>query len=76
MRWSLRTSRRPSRPQLLVPGGQLPLPTRYRLFFGDPMHFEGDPEDKVAVAHQVHLVKEAISHILRRGLAQRKSVFF
>jgi 1-acyl-sn-glycerol-3-phosphate acyltransferase len=66
----------PLMPQLLVPGGQLPLPTKYRLFFGEPMHFHGDPEDKENVAHQVHLVREAISHILGRGLAQRKSVFF
>ena len=66
----------PVLPQMLVPGGQLPLPTKYRLFFGEPMHFDGDPEDQERVSHQVHLVKEAISHILGRGLAQRKSVFF
>jgi 1-acyl-sn-glycerol-3-phosphate acyltransferase len=66
----------PVLPQLLVPGGQLPLPTKYRLFFGEPMHFHGDPEDKESVTHQVHLVREAISHILGRGLSQRKSVFF
>ena len=39
-------------PQLLVPGGQLPLPTKYRLFFGEPMHFEGDPNDDARVAEQ------------------------
>lgn len=63
-------------PQILVPGGQLPLPTKYRLFFGEPMHFSGNPEDAAFVADQVHIVREAVAHILRRGLAQRKSVFF
>jgi 1-acyl-sn-glycerol-3-phosphate acyltransferase len=62
-------------PQLLLPGGQLPLPTKYRLFFGEPMYFEGDPDDAGFVADQVHLVRESIAHILRRGLAQRRSIF-
>jgi 1-acyl-sn-glycerol-3-phosphate acyltransferase len=62
-------------PQLVVPGGVLPLPTKYRLFFGEPMRFEGDPDDTIRVNDQVYLVKQAIQHILRRGLAQRRSVF-
>jgi 1-acyl-sn-glycerol-3-phosphate acyltransferase len=66
----------PVLPQMLLPGGQLPLPTKYRVFFGEPLHFSGDSEDAPAVAEKVHLVREAISHMLRRGLAQRKSVFF
>jgi 1-acyl-sn-glycerol-3-phosphate acyltransferase len=61
-------------PQLAV-GGPLPLPTRYRLFFGEPMHFAGDPEDTATVSDKVYLVREAVRHILRRGLAQRRSVF-
>jgi 1-acyl-sn-glycerol-3-phosphate acyltransferase len=61
-------------PQLAL-GGPLPLPTRYRLFFGEPMHFAGDPEDTAAVSDKVYLVREAVRHILRRGLAQRRSVF-
>jgi len=63
-------------PQLLVPGGQLPLPTKYRLFFGEPMHFDGDATDDAKVADHAYLVREAVSHLLRRGLMQRKSVFF
>lgn len=64
-------------PQLLVPGGQLPLPTKYRLFFGEPMFFDGDPDDEDAVvAEKVFLVKQSIAHMLRRGLMQRRSVFF
>jgi 1-acyl-sn-glycerol-3-phosphate acyltransferase len=63
-------------PQLLVPGGQLPLPTKYRLFFGEPMYFEGDANDDARVAEHAFLVREAVAHLLRRGLMQRKSVFF
>jgi len=62
-------------PQVLLPGGQMPLPTKYRLFFGEPMYFEGDPDDAAAVADKVYLVREAVAHILRRGLAQRRSIF-
>jgi 1-acyl-sn-glycerol-3-phosphate acyltransferase len=66
----------PMIPQLLVPGGQLPLPTKYRLFFGEPMHFDGDANDDGKVSDNAFLVREAVSHLLRRGLLQRKSVFF
>jgi len=63
-------------PQLLIPGGQMPLPTKYRLFFGEPMHFSGDPDDDEAVLEsKVYLVKQSIAHMLRRGLMQRRSVF-
>jgi len=62
-------------PQLVVPGGALPLPTKYRIFFGEPMSFAGDPDDAPAVSEKVYLVKQAIQHILRRGLAQRRGVF-
>ena len=62
-------------PQLLLPGGQLPLPTKYRLFYGEPMYFEGDPDDAELVANNTYLVREAVAHILRRGLAQRRSIF-
>jgi len=62
-------------PQLVVPGGALPLPTKYRIFFGEPMSFAGDPDDAPRVSDKVYLVKQAIQHILRRGLAQRQGVF-
>ena len=46
-------------PQLLLPGGQLPLPTKYRLWFGEPMRFSGDPDDDDAVIEEkVWLVKQ------------------
>jgi 1-acyl-sn-glycerol-3-phosphate acyltransferase len=66
----------PLLPQLLVPGGFLPLPVRYRLYFGDPMRFEGDPDDDDAVVEQkVELVRSAIDGLLRRGLSERQGLF-
>jgi 1-acyl-sn-glycerol-3-phosphate acyltransferase len=64
-------------PQILLPGGQMPLPTKYRLHFGEPMRFYGDPEDDEAViADKVWLVRQTISHLLSEGLKARRSVFF
>src|SRR5690606_37351486 len=38
----LRMPNLPILPQLLLPFGVLPLPTRYRIQFGEPMRFGGD----------------------------------
>ena len=35
-----------------MPGGQLPLPTKYRIYFGEPMYFKGDPDDDDAVIEE------------------------
>lgn len=64
-------------PQVLMPGGALPLPTKYRLHFGEPMYFHGNPDDDDdVIAEKVWLVQEAIADLLRRGLARRRGVFF
>jgi 1-acyl-sn-glycerol-3-phosphate acyltransferase len=64
-------------PQLLLPGGQLPLPTKVRLWFGEPMHFSGDPDDDDAVIDEkVWLVKQTIQSMLNRGLKERKHIFW
>ena len=64
-------------PQLLVPGGQLPLPTKYRIYFGEPMTFRGDPDDDDAVIQEkVALVKGRIQSMLNLGLKERKSIFW
>jgi 1-acyl-sn-glycerol-3-phosphate acyltransferase len=63
-------------PQLALPGGLLPLPTKYRLYFGEPLEVSGDPEDEDRVRSQVWLVKQTISSLLQQGLQQRKSIFF
>jgi 1-acyl-sn-glycerol-3-phosphate acyltransferase len=64
-------------PQWFIPGMQLPLPTRYRIYFGEPMRFEGDPDDDDAVLEEkVWVVKSTIQSMLNRGLKERKSLFF
>jgi 1-acyl-sn-glycerol-3-phosphate acyltransferase len=60
----------------LGPLGLLPMPVRYHLHFGEPMHFEGDAdEDDAAVERRVEEVRAAISGLLKRGLAERTGVF-
>jgi 1-acyl-sn-glycerol-3-phosphate acyltransferase len=67
----------PILPQLLLPFGALPLPTRYRITFGEPMRFDGDPDDDDAIIEEkVFVVKATIQSMLNRGLKARKSVFF
>ncbi len=67
----------PILPQLLLPGGVLPLPTRYRIHFGEPMRFEGDADDDDSVIEEkVWVVQETIQSMVNRGLRDRKHVFW
>ncbi|HEY8492516.1 MAG TPA: glycerol acyltransferase, partial [Myxococcota bacterium] len=60
----------------LGPLGLLPLPVKYRIYFGEPMHFEGSPNDEDAVIEaKVAQVREAIEALFERGLEERKGVF-
>jgi 1-acyl-sn-glycerol-3-phosphate acyltransferase len=64
-------------PQLFIPGGQLPLPTKYRMWFGEPMRFTGDPDDDDSVIDEkVWLVKQTIQSMLNRGIKERKHIFW
>jgi 1-acyl-sn-glycerol-3-phosphate acyltransferase len=64
-------------PQLLFPGGQFPLPTKYRIWFGEPMNFSGDPDDDDSIMEEkVWLVKQTIQSMLNRGLKERKHIFW
>ncbi|MEM9190717.1 MAG: lysophospholipid acyltransferase family protein [Myxococcota bacterium] len=63
-------------PQLFL-GAPFPLPVRYRLQFGEPIVFDGDPDDDDAVIEQkVFVVRNTIQTMLARGLSRRSSVFF
>jgi 1-acyl-sn-glycerol-3-phosphate acyltransferase len=73
----LRVPAFPVIPQLFLPGGMLPLPTKYRLWFGEPMYFAGDPDDDDAVVEEkVWLVRQTIQSMLNRALSDRKHVFW
>lgn len=63
-------------PQVFV-GMLAPLPTRYRLYFGEPIRFTGDPDDDDSVIEQkVDVVKRTIQSMIHGGLRQRRSIFF
>jgi 1-acyl-sn-glycerol-3-phosphate acyltransferase len=67
----------PILPQMLLPGGQLPLPTKYRMWFGEPMRFTGDPDDDDAVMEEkVWLVRQTIQSMVNRGVKARKHIFW
>jgi 1-acyl-sn-glycerol-3-phosphate acyltransferase len=67
----------PMVPQVLVPGGQLPLPMKYRIYFGEPLRFRGDPHDEeTVIADKAWLVKQTIQDMLNRALVDRKDLFF
>jgi len=60
----------------LGPLGMLPLPVKYHIYFGEPLHFEGSPTDEDAVVQQkVDLVRKAITDMFTRGRGERRGVF-
>jgi 1-acyl-sn-glycerol-3-phosphate acyltransferase len=55
----------------------VPLPVKYRLYFGEPLSFDGDPDDDDEVLQEkVRAVKNRIQSMLHLGLRQRKNVFW
>jgi 1-acyl-sn-glycerol-3-phosphate acyltransferase len=66
----------PLLPQLMV-GMALPLPTRYRITFGKPLRFAGDPDDDDnEMEARVREVRDAVHGMLETGLRKRKHVFW
>jgi 1-acyl-sn-glycerol-3-phosphate acyltransferase len=61
---------------LLGPLGLLPLPVKYRIEFGAPLVFEGDPADEERhIAEKVDVVRTAIDRGFERGRRARTSIF-
>jgi 1-acyl-sn-glycerol-3-phosphate acyltransferase len=64
----------PALPLTITP---LPLPTKYRIYFGDPLIFTGRPDDEdTELDKKVRVVKSAIQALLQQGLEERKNVFW
>ena len=61
---------------LLGPLAYLPLPTRFHVWFGEPMTFTGpfDDEDD-AIQEKVEVVRSRVQSMIDEGLARRESVF-
>ena len=54
----------------------LPLPVKFRLHFGEPLRFEGDPsEEDAEIQKKVDVVKDAIRAGIAEGLAARRGWF-
>jgi 1-acyl-sn-glycerol-3-phosphate acyltransferase len=52
------------------------LPVKYRIHFGEPLHFEGDGnEEDDAIQERVEVVKGAMSALLAKGRAERPGIF-
>lgn len=65
-----------SMPWLGLLGPGFALPVKYHIHFGEPLRFEGGPDDEDAVVGaKVDVVKDAIRELLARGLAEREGVF-
>jgi len=55
----------------------VPLPVKYRLYFGEPMYLTGDPDDDDDVLdEQVKMVKHRIQSMIHLGLRERQHVFW
>ena len=55
----------------------LPLPVKYRLYFGEPMLFEGDFEaDDRYIEPKVRSVRSTLQALIHKGLRERKHVFW
>ena len=53
-----------------------PLPSRYHIRFGEPLRFSGSPDDDDAeLERKVVEVEGAVTTLVERGLAERKSVY-
>lgn len=61
----------------LPPFLPVPYPTKYRIYFGEPLTFEGDPDDEDDVlAEKVKHVRNEIQSMIRLGLKERKHIFW
>jgi hypothetical protein len=62
---------------LTVTGVPFPLPTKYRIYFGDPLFFTGRADDEDAeLEKKVKTVKASIQSMLDAGVRERKHVFW
>jgi 1-acyl-sn-glycerol-3-phosphate acyltransferase len=65
---------------LLGPAGLLPAPTKWKIFFGEPIDLEGyapaSADDEILVGRLTERVRGAIQSMLDRAVAERRSVWF
>jgi 1-acyl-sn-glycerol-3-phosphate acyltransferase len=55
----------------------IPLPSKYRVYFGEPLRFEGDPDqDDEELLPAVTQVRNTVQSMIKLGLKARKHVFW
>jgi len=55
----------------------IPYPVKYRIYFGEPLWFDGDPDDEDEVLEEkVKRVKAEINSMIRIGLKERRHIFW
>jgi 1-acyl-sn-glycerol-3-phosphate acyltransferase len=55
----------------------VPLPVKYRVYFGEPMHFTGDADDDdEQLDERVKMVRNRIQSMIHVGLREREHVFW
>lgn len=55
----------------------IPLPVRYRLYYGEPFMFKGDPdEEDKKLETKVRIVRSALQALIHRGLRERRHIFW
>jgi len=61
---------------LLGPLAMVPMPTKFHVYFGEPLTFDGpfDDEDEV-IEEKVQKVKQAVDGLIQRGLEERDGWF-
>jgi 1-acyl-sn-glycerol-3-phosphate acyltransferase len=65
-----------SMPWLGLAGPMFALPVKYRMYFGEPLYFEGDgDEEDDAIQQRVDVVKGAMSKLLDKGRTERTGIF-
>jgi 1-acyl-sn-glycerol-3-phosphate acyltransferase len=65
-----------SMPALPLTPLPFPLPARHRIWFGEPMTFDGSPEaEDPEIEEKVERVRAAVDALLRHGLAAREGIF-
>lgn len=66
----------PVMPQLFL-GLWAPLPTKYRIQFGEPIYLSGEADDDdAAIEEKVWRVRATVQSMVNRGLKERKAIFW
>jgi len=79
--WAAKTFRMPYCPvpallPILGPASMLPLPTKFIIHFGEPLHLQGDPDAPDAELRPlIQQVEDAVRAEVQNGLDRRRGIF-